>query len=90
MGFLFDGKYSQCGNRFLPITEVCLEPSPKFTMKSSIVNDRMGSKYTSALAYCQSTENVKKPDAQRIFSVKVRDKNCYRVMLPQQTRNPKG
>ena len=55
MGFLFDGKYSQCGNRFLPIKGVYLEPSPKFTMKSSIVNDRMGSKYTSALAYCQST-----------------------------------
>ena len=55
MGFLFDGKYSQCGNRFLPIKGVYLEPSPKFTMKSSIVNDRMGSKYTSALACCQGT-----------------------------------
>ena len=26
--------------------------SPKFRMKSSIVNDRLGFKYTSALAYC--------------------------------------
>ena len=43
---------SQCGNRFLPIARVHLEPSQKFTMKSSIVNDRLGSKYTSALAYC--------------------------------------
>ena len=52
MGSLFDGNYSQCGNRFLPIAGVYLEPSPKFTMKSSIKNDRLGSKYTSALAYC--------------------------------------
>ena len=50
-GSLFDGKYSQGGSRFLPIIEVYLEPSQKFTMKSSIVNDQLGSKYTSALAY---------------------------------------
>ena len=43
---------SQCGNRFLPIAGVHIEPNPKFTMKSSIVNDRLGSKYTSALVYC--------------------------------------
>ena len=52
MGSLFDGKYSQCCNRFLPITGVYLEPSQKFTKESSIVNDQLGSKYTSALAYC--------------------------------------
>ena len=32
-GSLFDGKYSQCGNSFLPITEGYLEPSRKSTMK---------------------------------------------------------
>ena len=51
MGSLFDGKYSQYGIRFLPIRGVYLEPSPKFTIKSSIVNDRLGSTYTSPLAY---------------------------------------
>ena len=33
MGSLFDGKCSQWGNRFLPITEAYLEPSRKSTMK---------------------------------------------------------
>ena len=33
MNSLFDGKYSQWGNRFLPITEAYLEPSRKSTMK---------------------------------------------------------
>ena len=40
MGSLFDGKYSQWGNRFLPITEAYLEHSQKSTMKifAKIVN----------------------------------------------------
>ena len=33
MGSLFDGKYSQWGNRFLPITEANLEPSRKSKIK---------------------------------------------------------
>ena len=33
MGSLFDGMYTQWGNRFLPITETYLEPSGKYTMK---------------------------------------------------------
>ena len=33
MGSLFDSKYSQWGNRFLPITEVYLEPSQISTME---------------------------------------------------------
>ena len=33
MGSLFEGKYSQWGNTFLPITETYLEPSQKSTMK---------------------------------------------------------
>ena len=33
MGSLLDGKYSQRGNRFLPITEAYLEPSQKSKME---------------------------------------------------------
>ena len=33
MGSLFDGKYSQGGNKVLPIKEVYLEPGRKSTMK---------------------------------------------------------
>ena len=33
MGSLFDGKYSQWSNRFLPITEVYLKPSQISTME---------------------------------------------------------
>ena len=33
MDSLFDGKHSQWGNRFLPITEACLETSRKSTVK---------------------------------------------------------
>ena len=33
MDSLFDGKDSQWGNKFLPITDVYLKPSRKFTMK---------------------------------------------------------
>ena len=33
MGSLFEGKYSQWANTFLPITETYLEPSQKSTMK---------------------------------------------------------
>ena len=33
MGSLFDDKYSQWSNRFLPITEVYLEPSQISTME---------------------------------------------------------
>ena len=33
MGSLFDGKYIQRGNRFLPITEVYLKSSQKYTVK---------------------------------------------------------
>ena len=33
MGSLFDGKYSQLGNRFLPMTETYLESSQKPTIE---------------------------------------------------------
>ena len=36
MGPLFDGKYSQCGNRLLPITGMYLETSPKIGKFSEI------------------------------------------------------
>ena len=52
MGSLFDGKYSQCGNRSQPITEAYLEPSPKSSMESSIVDTPLGSKYASASSFC--------------------------------------
>ena len=38
MGSLFDGKYSQWDNRFLPITEAYLEPNQKSTMQLSCKN----------------------------------------------------
>ena len=52
MGSLFNGKYSQCGNRFLPIKEAYLEPSPKSSMENPIVDARLGSKYASASFSC--------------------------------------
>ena len=48
MSSLFNGKYSQYGNRFLPIKEAYLEPGPKSSMESPIVNAQLRSKYASA------------------------------------------
>ena len=48
MSSSFNGKYSQYGNRFLPIKEAYLEPGPKSSMESPIVNAQLGSKYASA------------------------------------------
>ena len=56
MGSLFDGKYIQWGNRFLPITEAYLEPIRKSTIKlfrkKPDLRFRLGSKYASVLSPC--------------------------------------
>ena len=61
MESLFDGKYSQWSNRFLPSTEAYLEPSRKSTTKLFLLKAinyfrkkpdrifRLGSKYASLL-----------------------------------------
>ena len=65
MGSLFDGKYSQRGNRSLPITEAYLEPSPKSSMESSIVDAQLGSKYAFACFIFLLKYNVLYVECQR-------------------------
>ena len=64
MGPLFNGKYSQCGNRFLPIIEEYLEPCPKSSMESPIIDARLGSKNSSASS---SRQNVNERDTHISF-----------------------